>query len=114
MLIEHLLEKTNNKTYNLHLGKKYKKTKVKMSNKPANIKTLDTLIKTLKDTGEITGHGVHRIKQPLPSEVTGRDETGWVVAWLSRADEWRLAYKRFGDNTIEVKIGKPKDIGYSH
>lgn len=111
MLIEQLLQE---KTYHLVTGKKFKKAKVKASSKAGNIRLLDKLVAELKTSGEITTNNAHAIKQPIRSEVTGSDETGWVSVWISRADELRLLYNRFSDGTIEVKFGRPRDIGYGH
>lgn len=112
MLIEELLQKE--KTYKLVTGKKFKKAKVKAANKSGNIRLLDKLIVDLQTTGEITSNNAHAIKQPIRSEVTGTDVTGWVSVWVSRTDELRLLYQRYDDGTIEVKFGRPNDIGYGH
>lgn len=101
--------------FKIFYAKSVAKSKIKYINKPANIKALDKLITSLKQTGQITGNNAHRIQhEKLHSEYSGKDESGWVIAWLSRTDDLRLAYKKFDDRTIEVKFGKAKDIGYKH
>lgn len=99
--------------FKIHYNKSVKVTKIKASNKPANIKTFDKLVRVLKNEGRIQTNNVHRLKEKMHSEFTGKSEDGWSVAWVSRSDDLRIAYRKFGD-TIEVKFGKAKDIGYKH
>ena len=115
MLISDLFCKLFESTsYNIVRSKKFNKLKIKYSNKKSNITLLDDLVKTLKDTGEITTHNAHRINQPIKSEHLQKDVTGWVSVWISKSDDLRLAYNRFKDGTIEIKFGKASDIGYTH
>jgi len=102
------------KEYKIKKSKKFNKFKIKYSNKKSNIKLLDNLVKTLQKEGEIVDHGVHRINQPIYSEYTGGNETGWQSVYISKSDDLRLMYKRFNDGVIEVKFGKATDVGYTH
>ena len=102
------------KTYNIVKSKKFNKLKIKYSNKKSNIQLLDQLVNRLRETGEITDHNSHAIKQPLPSDYYSKDIPGWVSVWISRSDDLRLIYNRFKDGSIEVKFGKAKDVGYDH
>lgn len=100
--------------YEIHYSKTYNKKKIKYSNKRSNIKLLDSLVEMLRKTGTITGANIHNIKQEIHSEFLGKSVKGWNVAWISRADDLRLAFKKHPNNIIEVKFGTAKDIGYSH
>ena len=111
-LLEFIITEDNE--YKLFFSKKYKKLIVKYSNNPANIKLLRDLEKSLLHNGDISGHGIHSINQPIKSEYTGKDEKGWKVVYVSKSDDLRLGYYRHKDKTIEVKFGKASDIGYKH
>lgn len=110
VLIETIINEKNELTY----SRKYRKLVTKNSSKPATIKALKSIIKQLEDDGKVEGHGTHRIRMPLRSEHTGKDETGWTVSYVSKADELRVGFLKHKDGTIEVKFGRPSDIGYKH
>lgn len=113
-LFELLLSLVENDSRTIYYPRKYKKLVAKYSNKPANIKLMRELEKELKSSGNIQGHGLHGIKQPIKSEYSGGMITGWKVVYISKSDDLRLAYVKHKDGTVELKFGKAADIGYSH
>jgi len=109
-----ILEGLLKESKSIFFPRKYNKLVVKYSNKPANIKLLKQLEQMLKQDGNIQGHGLHGIRQPIKSEYDGKMHNGWKVVYVSKSDDLRLAYLKHKDGTIEVKFGKASDIGYSH
>jgi len=114
MRLLEILEGLLKETKSIFFPRKYNKLVVKYSNKPANIKLLKQLEQMLKQYGNIQGHGLHGIRQPIKSEYDGKMHNGWKVVYVSKSDDLRLAYLKHKDGTIEVKFGKASDIGYSH
>lgn len=109
-LLESILLEENT----LYFVRKYKKNVAKYGNKASNVRLLKNMEKELKDKGNVTGNGLHTIRQPIRSEYKSTDLTGWKVAYVSKSDDLRIGYKKHDDGVIEVKFGKSEDIGYKH
>lgn len=90
--------------------KSYAKTK------PEYLDFVEDITNKLKTNGRIVGeYKVHQLKhEKLLSSFHDKKVDGWMICWLSRKDEDRLAYCRVDDKTIEIRIGTPKELGYKH
>lgn len=101
--------------YNIVFAKNFNKLKLsKCINTPKRMIKIDDIIDELIDNGDITHSNVHTLKQKINSEYSGKKETGWKSIYISTRDDLRMVFKRFPDNSIEVKFGSAKDCGYKH
>ena len=89
--------------------------KLTKNSKKSDLNKIQNALEQLKNTGRVVDiGGIHAIGQPIYSEVTQTNIEGWKVIPISRANEIRLAYKNHGEGKVEVKFGRPSDIGYKH
>ena len=113
--------------YRLYYSSKYKKAIKRLRSKHALLKKIDQIEDDLKEGGELTNihAGVHPISnQTLHSEYKNADLRGWKSVVVSMKDEVRLVFLLHDEEihpktkkpfrVVEIKLGKPKEIGYSH
>jgi len=113
--------------YRLYYSSKYKKALKKVRSQPAVLKKIDQIEDDLKAHGELKNvhSGIHLIANvALPSEYKQADLRGWRSVMLSKKNEIRLVFtlhdEEIDPNTkkpfrvVEIKLGRPSELGYTH